>query len=105
MLGDAKAIVEDWKGTFIFVYLPTWERVCQVMKRVKKYCPRLTHNYRRDEVLAISRNLEINVLDMTDPLMAVAKTTDIFYFPGSHYNVKGYEVVGKALVKTMRNKE
>ena len=104
MLGDAKAIVEDWEGTFIFVYLPAWERVCHVMNRVKKYCPPLTHNYRRDEILAILQDLEVNVLDMTDPLMAVAKTTDIFYFPGSHYNVKGYEVVGKALVKTMRNK-
>lgn len=106
LLIDAKTVVEGWGGSFVFVYLPSWERICPATPGMDEYCDPIPHDFARTDVLTLVRRLDIPLLDMTAPLIEAARAgADVFFYPGSHYAPAGYRHVGVALTRTLERLE
>ena len=105
LLSDAKVAVSGWGGTFLFVYLPSWERLCGNMPDMKDHCPPLSHDFRRKDVLDVVEKLGIETIDMVPVFESGQSLDQMFYFPGSHYSVKGYRKVAETIVRRLRKLE
>ena len=79
----------------VFVFLPSYQRVHGLALP-----PYMAAS---EELLAGLRRKGTNIIDVTPALTALAETgKDVFYFPGSHYNLPANQLVAETVVKFLR---
>ncbi len=89
VLARAKDVAGTWGGRLVFVYLPSWRSVMR---------EREAADADRAMVTAVPIRLGIPVVDVQRAFLRHEELDSLFYFPGSHYNEKGYRVVAEAIL-------
>jgi hypothetical protein len=90
LLSQATGLARKGGGTLVFIYLPSWSR----------YANRIdAEGQKRDEVLAIARELKIPVVDVHRLFESHADPLSLFPFqsPG-HYNEEGNRLVAQEVL-------
>jgi hypothetical protein len=89
LLVQAKAAVEAWGGSLVFIYLPSWERYAR---------PDLLEEDRA-EILRMVADLEIPLIDVHRAFEAHPDVLSLFPFRRSgHYNIEGNAVLADAVL-------
>jgi hypothetical protein len=92
ILEAAKAEVSSWGGKLYFVYLPSWENFGN---------PSLASPH-RSEVLSITKDLEIPLIDVLPKFKTEKDPFSLFPFGiNGHYNVKGYRLVSEVVLEKL----
>ncbi len=96
VLKAADLRVRAWDGELIFFYLPQWSRY-----KWRFEVDEATE--RRDQVLAIARDVGLKIIDFDIALQAMESPLEIFPFgmPG-HYNPRGYDLLAKQIDNALR---
>ena len=93
ILGQAKSEVEGWGGSFCFAYIPGWAPL-----RFDKH----DSNTLRERLVARVERLGIPVIDPSSRMKAVGNVNRLFFYPHSHYNEVGYQLVGTVISDSLR---
>jgi hypothetical protein len=93
ILREAKRTVDGWRGKMYFVYLPD-------MNSLK---PGAASRYAsRDQVVALARNLGLEVLDLDPVFRSHPDPFSLFpYRRPLHYNARGYAIVADRVLKSL----
>ena len=96
-MGTAASRVQRWNGQLAFVYLPTWERYSGHYHT--------KGDAKRQEVLAIARDLGIPIIDVEPVFRATGDPLSLFPFrvPG-HYTENGHRLVEETIVRNLRSR-
>ena len=97
VLRNAADRVQRWNGQLAFVYLPTWERYSGQSHT--------TGEAKREEVLAIARDLGIPIIDVETAFRATGDPLSQFPFraPG-HYTENGHRLVEETIVRDLQSR-
>ncbi|HEC14483.1 MAG TPA: SGNH/GDSL hydrolase family protein [Rhodospirillales bacterium] len=97
VLKKAKTLVESWGGRFYFVYLPESDRYFGVTpnNRIRERI--------HSRMMEMVSGLEIERIDVSEVFAAAPDARTYFFFPGSHYNERGYEAAANAVVAVIKN--
>jgi hypothetical protein len=89
VLREAVRTTRNWKGQFIFVYLPQYER----------YTHPWLANPDRQRVISMVRELGIRIIDLHPAFASQPDPMSLFPFrlPG-HYDVRGYQIVADTIL-------
>jgi hypothetical protein len=92
ILREAKNMVESWGGKMYFVYLPAY--------RGLQPGPPPSHYASHDQVLALVKDLELDVVDLDPVFRNHPDPLSLFpYRRNNHYNAAGYALVADTLLK------
>jgi hypothetical protein len=95
ILLQSKSLTERWGGTLYFIYLPGWGRYVNRTGVLEE---------KRDEVLAIVRDLKIPVIDIHEVFQSHSDPLSLFPFRASgHYNERGHRLVAEELLRKIPN--
>ncbi len=90
VLAEAKRTTESWGGKLYFVYLPGPGRYFSPRQRQQL-------DAMRERVLPMVREQGIPVVDVVQVFAANGNPQQMFVYPGSHYNNRGYRVAATAV--------
>jgi hypothetical protein len=101
VLSEAKASVESWDGTLVFVYLPNWTRYDPYRSGARD--PRAAES-QRETVLALARDLRLPIVGVVPAFDALRDGMALFPFhaPG-HYTEDGHRLVADVLLKSIES--
>lgn len=91
VLEKARRSVESWGGKMYFVFLPESERYFAAERDND------IRDHLRRQVLETVDGLNIKLIDVHRAFSEQPAPRRLFQFPGSHYNIQGYKVVGEAI--------
>jgi hypothetical protein len=93
ILREATATIHSWGGRMVFVYLPQYERYDPTVRKGQSD---------REKILDIVRSLNVPVVDLHETFERLQDPLEIFPFRlPTHYNKLGYELVAKAIVRSL----
>ncbi len=91
ILKDVRDAAEQWGGKVIMVYLPHKTRF---LRNAKLTAPERL----RDEVIALWRELNLDVIDLAPAFVAHPEPASLVFGPHSHYSEKGNQLVASAVL-------
>jgi hypothetical protein len=96
ILRAVNAEVKEKNAKLIFIYLPSWMR-----GRTPDYVePRLKQI--SQFIKGVVTDQGINFLDLTPILASSENPKNLVWYPGSHFNHRGYRIVGQAIAEHLR---
>jgi hypothetical protein len=93
VLRDAQAVVAEWGGQLVFVYLPEWAHYTRAVSRGEQY---------HDDVIAVTRRLGIRTIDVSRTFDQYGDPLSLFPFrqPG-HYNETGHRLTAESVLAAL----
>ncbi len=92
ILAGARDEVSSWGGKLYVVYLPGWGTL-----RFKWRAAR----FARSTISDVTKRLGLPLIDLYPRLMEEPNLSSLFYFSYSHYNERGYRIVGDEVLKSL----
>ena len=90
VLSEASDRVRSQGGQFIFVYLPSWERLGVMANRQNLHC--------RDDVLSLVEALEVPLIDFYEVVSAHPDPLSLFpWRVNGHYTAEGYQLLAQQI--------
>jgi hypothetical protein len=94
ILQEAARTTHSWKGRFVFVYLPQYER----------YTPPWLANPDRQRVLSMVTELGIEIIDLHPVFASQPDPLNLFPFRRrGHYDIGGHQIVADTILAYLRN--
>ena len=84
--------VNAWNGRLHFVYLPTYDRF------KGNLCRKRLFRLQKEKVLAMAKDLNIDVLDMSEHFDNHHDPASLFL---GHYNAEGYRLVARKIAERL----
>ena len=95
-----KARVEGWSGELYFIYLPAYERY----QDKKNLCKLKYLNMQRDKLIAMVKELKINIIDATELFDSHGDQLSLFPLQlTGHYTEDGYKLIAAEIDNRIRN--
>jgi hypothetical protein len=103
VLSQAKATVASWNGVFYFVYLPNWGRFARRADGL--FGASLPEERRHDQVIELTRDLEIPTIDLLPVFEAHPDPMSLFPFRAAgHYAESGHRLVADEVLKAVASR-
>jgi hypothetical protein len=94
ILQEAARTTHSWKGRFVFVYLPQYER----------YTPPWLANPDRQRVLSMVTELGVEIIDLHPVFASQPDPMNLFPFRRrGHYDIGGHQLVGDTILAYLHN--